>query len=66
MAKANGELTAEQKGKERMKENSGPNGEKKSEEVKKDKDGKPLTNGKKGEESQEGNHLPSGIRIVEC
>ncbi|MCJ1234457.1 proteasome regulatory particle base subunit [Varicellaria rhodocarpa] len=53
MAKANGELTAEQKGKGKMKESPASNGDKKSEEVKKDKDGKPLVNGKKGEESQE-------------
>ena len=57
MAKANGELTAEQKGKGKMKESPASNGDKKSEEVKKDKDGKPLVNGKKGEESQEGINL---------
>ena len=60
MAKANGELTAEHKGKGKMKEDAAQNGEKKMEESKKDKDGKPLVNGKKGEESQEGNYRPSG------
>lgn len=54
MAKENGELTAADKGKGKMKEDKPLDGDKKSEEVKKDKDGKPLVNGKKGEDPQEG------------
>ena len=54
MTKENGELTAAEKGKGKMKEDKTLNGEKKTEEVKKDKDGKPIVNGKKGEEPQEG------------
>lgn len=57
MAKENGELTAEEKGKGKMEEDTALNGEKKLEDSKKDKDGKPLANDKKGEEPKEGKHL---------
>jgi 26S proteasome regulatory subunit N1 len=54
MAKENGQLTAAEKGKGKMKDDKIVDGDKKPEEVKKDKDGKPIVNGKRGEESQEG------------
>ena len=54
MAKENGEPTAAEKGKGKAVDDQTINGDKKSEEVKKDKDGKPLVNGKKGQEPQEG------------
>ena len=53
MAKENSEPTAAQKGKGKMEDDKPINGEKKAEEVKKGKDGKPIVNGKKGE-PQEG------------
>lgn len=53
MANENGEPTAAEKGKGKMVEKDAPDG-KKSDEVIKDKDGKPLVNGKKGDEPQEG------------
>ncbi|KAI4205729.1 MAG: hypothetical protein LQ350_000226 [Teloschistes chrysophthalmus] len=52
MANENGEPTAAEKGKGKMLEKDAPDG-KKSDEVMKDKDGKPLVNGKKGDEPQE-------------
>ncbi|KAL8780332.1 MAG: hypothetical protein Q9203_000784 [Teloschistes exilis] len=52
MANENGEPTAAEKGKGKMVEKDAPDG-KKSDEVMKDKDGKPLVNGKKGDEPQE-------------
>ncbi|KAL8693705.1 MAG: hypothetical protein Q9218_001506 [Villophora microphyllina] len=52
MAKENGEPTAAEKGKGKMVEKDAPDG-KKSDEVMKDKDGKPMVNGKKGDEPQE-------------
>ena len=54
MAKENGQLTAAEKGKGKMEEDKPADEEKKSEEVKKDKDGKPIVNGKKGDEPEEG------------
>jgi len=54
MAKENGQLTAAEKGKGKMKDDKPVDDEKKSEELKKDKDGKPITNGKKGDEPHEG------------
>ena len=53
MAKENGELTAAEKGKGKMKDDKPVNGEIAPGDSKKDKDGKPIVNGKKGE-SQEG------------
>ena len=55
MAKENGQLTAAEKGKGKMKDDKPVDDEKKSEEVKKDKDGKPILNDKKGDEPHEGN-----------
>lgn len=52
MAKENGEPTAAEKGKGKAVEKDVPDG-KKSEEAGKDKDGRPLVNGKKGEEAQD-------------
>ena len=54
MAKENGQLTAAEKGKGKIEDDKTPNAEQKSEEIKKDKDGKPIVNGKKGSEPQEG------------
>ena len=54
MAKENGQLTAAEKGKGKMEEDKPADEEKRSEELKKDKDGKPIMNGKKGDEPQEG------------
>ncbi|MCJ1252274.1 proteasome regulatory particle base subunit [Lignoscripta atroalba] len=53
MAKENGELTAAQKGKGKMVDNPTPNGDKQTDEGKKDKDDKLIVNGKKGDEPQE-------------
>ena len=61
MTKENGELTAAEKGKGKMKDDRTPNGEKKAEEMKKDKDGKTLVNGKKGEEPQEGIYFHGAV-----
>ncbi|KAL9005819.1 MAG: hypothetical protein Q9188_001437 [Gyalolechia gomerana] len=52
MAKENGEPTAAEKGKGKAVEKDIPEG-KKSDESSKDKDGKPMVNGKKGDEPQE-------------
>ena len=53
MAKENGAPTAAEKGKGKAVEEKATDGKKK-EDVKKDKDGKPIVNGKKGDEPQEG------------
>lgn len=53
MAKENGEPTAAEKGKGKAVEKDILEG-KKSDESSKDKDGKPMVNGKKGDEPQEG------------
>lgn len=53
MAKENGGPTAAEKGKGKMVEKDVPGG-KKQQEPAKDKDGKLLVNGKKGDEPQEG------------
>ena len=54
MAKENGQLTAAEKGKGKMEDDKPADGDKKSEEIKKDTDGKPIVNGKKSDEPQEG------------
>jgi 26S proteasome regulatory subunit N1 len=54
MAKENGAPTAAEKGKGKVEEDKNANGEKKVEEVKKDKDGKPIVNGKKDDKPAEG------------
>ena len=68
MAKENGEPKAAEKGKGKMKEDIKQNGEK-AEEIKKDKDGKPIVIGKKGEESKDGTFtqfdLWTGQRLTE-
>ena len=58
MAKENGELTAAQKGKGKAEDSKLPNGDKSSDGAKKDEDSKPLVNGKKSDEPQEGMYLP--------
>ena len=54
MAKENGASTAAEKGKGKAVEEKPKDGQKKLEEPKKDKDGKPIVNGKKGDEPEEG------------
>ncbi len=54
MAKENGEPTAAEKGKGKAADEKPSEDGKKMEEIKKDKDGKPIINGKKGDEPQEG------------
>lgn len=54
MTKENGEPTAADKGKGKMEEDKAVDGEKKADDQKKDKDGKPIVNGRKGEEPAEG------------
>ena len=56
MPKENGQLTAAEKGKGKAKEDKVPDGEKKPQDLKKDRDGKSLVNGKKGDVPQEGFH----------
>lgn len=58
MAKENGAPTAAEKGKGKAIEEKPTEGQKKSDEAKKDKDGKPIVNGTKGDEPQEGKCLP--------
>lgn len=54
MAKENGAPTAPDKGKGKIVDDRATNSSKKPDEPKKDKDGKPILNGKKGEEPQDG------------
>ena len=54
MAKENGEPTAAEKGKGKADVEKPSDSSKKVEDVKKDKDGKPIVNGNKGDEPQEG------------
>lgn len=62
MAKENGTPTAAEKGKGKATDEEPSNGQKKGDEVKKDKDGKPIQNGTKGEEPQEGiDNVPKAI-----
>lgn len=63
MAKENGEPTAAEKGKGKMVEKNASDG-KKSDEVMKDRDDKPLMNGKKGDEPQEGS--PPSSPLASC
>ena len=54
MAKENGSPTSAEKGKGKATDHKPVDGQKKSDEIKKDKDGKPIVNGTKGDEPQEG------------
>ncbi len=54
MPKENGAPTAAEKGKSKASDEKPEDGQKKADEVKRDKDGKPVVNGKKGEEPEEG------------
>lgn len=54
MAKENGAPTAAEKGKGKMEDEKPSNSPKKQDDTKKDKDGKPIANGKPGEEPLEG------------
>lgn len=59
MAKENGAPTAAEKGKGKAEEEKPIDNQKKFDEAKKDKDGKPTVNGTKGEEPEEGTDLTS-------
>lgn len=63
MAKENGAPTAEEKGKGKLEDDKAANATKKPEDTKKDKDGKPVSNGKKGEEPQDGARLPFSVEF---
>ena len=54
MAKENGAPTAAEKGKGKMEDDKPSSSSKKQDDTKKDKDGKPIANGKPGEEPLEG------------
>ena len=54
MAKENGAPTAAEKGKGKMEDDKPSDGSKKQDGIKKDKDGKPIANGKPGDEPLEG------------
>ena len=54
MAKENGAPTAADKGKGKTEEESPADKQKKSDDTRKDKDGKPIANGIKGDEPEEG------------
>lgn len=54
MAKENGEPTAAEKGKGKAVDEKNVNGDKKGGDIKTDKDGLPIVNGKKGEDPKEG------------
>lgn len=54
MAKENGAPTATDKGKGKIEDDKATISSKKSDELKKDKDGKLIANGKKGEEPKDG------------
>ena len=57
MAIENGEPTAAEKGKGKSGDEKPSDSGKSAEEVKMDKDGRPMVNGKKGDEPQEGKYL---------
>ena len=61
MAKENGTPTAAEKGKGKAIDPKPIDGQKKPEEAKKDKDGKPIVNGAKGDEVQEGIYCPRAL-----
>ena len=68
MAKENGTPTAAEKGKSKATDEKPADGQKKPEETKKDKDGKPIVNGTKGDEPQEGRCLyygPAGLLLID-
>ena len=65
MAQENGAPSAEEKGKGKAEEEKLHNG-KKPDEVKKDKDGKPVVNGTKGDELEEGRVNSHGINEAQC
>lgn len=54
MAKENGAPTAAEKGKGKATDEKPVDGQKRGDDAKKDKDGKPIANGTKGEQPQEG------------
>ena len=54
MAKENGAPTAAEKGKGKAEEEKPTDKQKKVDDTKKDKDGKPIVNGTKGDEPEEG------------
>lgn len=54
MSKENGAPSASEKGKGKLEDDKAADASKKVDETKRDKDGKPIVNGKKGEEPQDG------------
>lgn len=61
MAQENGAPSAAQKGKGKAEEPKPTDGKKKADEPKKDKDGKPIINGLKGDEPEEGRKGTKGL-----
>lgn len=61
MSKENGAPSAAEKGKGKIEDDKAADASKKVEETKKDKDGKPVVNGKKGKEPQDGTWHPCGL-----
>lgn len=66
MAKENGEPTAAEKGKGKAVEEKTVNGDQKGGDVKTDKDGLPIANGKKGEDPKEGMATSHQLRAELC
>lgn len=70
MSKESGAPSAAKKGKGKIEDDKSADASKKVDEPKKDKDGKPVVNGKKGEQPQDGTRCPCAfsnrILIVSC
>ena len=66
MAKENGEPMAAEKGKGKAVDEKTLNGDKKGGDVKTDKDGLPIVNGKKGEDPKEGTAISSQLGLELC
>lgn len=63
MAKENGAPTATEKGKGKLEDGKTSDGNKKPDDTKKDKDGKSIVNGKKGEEPKDGTRSISKLLL---
>lgn len=68
MSKENGAPSAAEKGKGKIEDDKAADASKKVDETKKDKDGKPVVNGKKGEQPQDGTWHPCrfGNQNTDC
>lgn len=62
MSKENGAPSAAEKGKGKIEDDKSADASKKVDETKKDKDGKPVVNGKKGEQPQDGTRRPCAFQ----